>query len=81
MKTCSAVYLTKFVACFINNRYHIVEIFPLAPIWIIVRDRLQAAEDRQMLQQRGLGLGIEMASFGDLYNEALEQSGGEMALA
>jgi len=54
---------------------------PLSPDWVIVRDRLQAAGYRGLLQQRGLGLGVEVATFGDLYEEALARAGGGILAA
>ena len=54
---------------------------PFAPIWIIVRDRLQAAEYRGLLENRGLSLGVEVATFGDVYDEALLRSGGGIPVA
>lgn len=51
---------------------------PFAPIWIIVRDRLQAAQYRGLLQERGLGLGVEVATFGDVYDEVLLRSSDRM---
>jgi len=54
---------------------------PFSPVWVIVRDRLQAAGYRGLLQQRGLGLGVEVATFGDLYEEALARAGGGILAA
>lgn len=54
---------------------------PFSPVWVIVRDRLQAAGYRGLLQQRGLGLGVEVATFGDVYDEALARAGGGILAA
>ncbi len=54
---------------------------PFAPVWLIVRDRLQAAAYRKRLQQAGLALGVEVATFGDLYEAVLSQSGSSIPTA
>lgn len=54
---------------------------PFAPVWLIVRDRLQAAAYRKRLQQAGLALGVEVATFGDVFETVLTQSGSAIPVA
>ena len=40
---------------------------PLAQVWVVVPDRLQASAFRRRLAQTGGALGAHVGSFGDLY--------------
>lgn len=48
---------------------------PLAKIWVIVPDRLQAAAFRRRLAGAGGALGTQVGRFGDLFSSLLEQTG------
>lgn len=48
---------------------------PLARIWVVVPDRLQAAAFRRRLAGSGGALGTYVGTFGDLYRSILERSG------
>jgi len=48
---------------------------PLAHIWVVVPDRLQAAAFRRRLAGSGGALGTYVGTFGDLYRSILERSG------
>ena len=48
---------------------------PFAPVWVIVRDRLQADAYRAALAGLKISLGVEVATFSDLYREILQRSG------
>ena len=48
---------------------------PLAKIWVIVPDRLQAAAFRRRLANAGGSLGTQVGRFGDLFRSILEQTG------
>lgn len=48
---------------------------PLAKIWVIVPDRLQAAAFRKRLASAGGALGTQVGRFNDLYLSILEQTG------
>ena len=49
-------------------------IHPLAQIWVIVPDRLQAAAFRRRLADSGGAMGTFVGTFGDLYRSILENS-------
>ena len=48
---------------------------PLAQVWVIVPDRLQAAAFRKRLAAAGGALGVQVGRFEDLYQRLLEQAG------
>lgn len=48
---------------------------PLAPVWVIVPDRLQARAFRDRLAHSGGALGARVGTFGDVYTEILERVG------
>ena len=48
---------------------------PLAQVWVVVPDRLQASAFRRRLAQTGGALGAHVGSFGDLYKNILERAG------
>jgi ATP-dependent helicase/DNAse subunit B len=48
---------------------------PLAKIWVIVPDRLQAAAFRKRLASAGGSIGTQVGRFDDLYKSILEQTG------
>ena len=48
---------------------------PLARIWVIVPDRLQAAAYRKRLASAGGALGVQVGRFEDLYQGILEHAG------
>ncbi len=48
---------------------------PLAPVWVIVPDRLQAAAFRRRLAQVGGAMGVQVGRFPDLYRHILEREG------
>ncbi len=48
---------------------------PDAQVWVIVRDRLQAAHFRSRLAAQGGAINVRIETFRDLYLEILEQSG------
>ncbi len=48
---------------------------PLAKIWVIVPDRLQAAAFRKRLAGAGGALGVQVGRFADLFSSLLEESG------
>ena len=55
------------------NQIHLDK--PLAKIWVIVPDRLQAAAFRRRLAGAGGALGTQVGRFGDLFSSLLEQTG------
>lgn len=55
------------------NQIHLNQ--PLAKIWVIVPDRLQAAAFRRRLAGAGGALGTQVGRFGDLFSSLLEQTG------
>lgn len=54
---------------------------PLAKVWVIVPDRLQAASFRRRLAQSGGALGVQVGRFPDLLKSLLEDSGDTLLLA
>ena len=48
---------------------------PLAKVWVIVPDRLQAAAFRRRLAVNGGAVGVQVARFPDLYRHILEHEG------
>lgn len=54
---------------------------PLAPVWVIVPDRLQAAAFRRRLAAAGGVLGVQVGTFGDLYRSILEHAGNYIPVA
>jgi ATP-dependent helicase/nuclease subunit B len=48
---------------------------PLARVWVIVPDRLQAAAFRKRLASGGGALGVQVSRFEDLYQSILEHAG------
>ena len=48
---------------------------PLAPIWVIVPDRLQAAAFRRKLATSGGAMGVQVGRFPDLFRHILEHEG------
>jgi ATP-dependent helicase/nuclease subunit B len=55
------------------NHIHVNQ--PLAKIWVIVPDRLQAAAFRKRLANTGGSLGVQVGRFDDLFKSILEQNG------
>ena len=54
---------------------------PFSPVWVIVRDRFQAAAYRQALAGAEITLGVEVATFRDLCREILQRDGVEAPVA
>lgn len=54
---------------------------PLANVWVIVPDRLQAAAFRRRLAQTGGALGVQVGRFPDLFKSLLEASDTMLPLA
>ena len=54
---------------------------PLTQVWILVPDQIQANEMRSRLLRMGLILPARVATFGDLYQEILEQKGCSIPVA
>jgi len=54
---------------------------PLAQIWVVVPDRLQAAAFRYRLASTGGAIGAYVGTFGDLYRTILERAGNHLPVA
>jgi ATP-dependent helicase/DNAse subunit B len=54
---------------------------PLAQIWVVVPDRLQAAAFRNRLASTGGAIGAYISTFGDLYRTILERAGNHLPVA
>jgi ATP-dependent helicase/DNAse subunit B len=67
---------------FVIERVHsIFKANPLAPVWVILPDRLQAQAFRQRLAQAGGSMGALVGTFGDVYKEILERAGQPIPVA
>lgn len=65
----------------IQKIQHVLSLTPLSTVWVIVPDRLQAAAFRNRLAQSGGAMGAYVGTFGDLYRNILEHSGGNVPIA
>ncbi len=54
---------------------------PLAEVWVVLPDRLQAAAFRQRLAFAGGSLGARVGTFGDLYQNLLNRAGNYLPIA
>ncbi len=54
---------------------------PLAAVWVVLPDRLQAAYFRRRLAAAGGAIGVQVGTFGSLYQEFLERCGRPVAVA
>lgn len=70
----------KTQTCIKQIKAHLRE-HPLARVWVIVPDRLQAAQFRQRLSVSGGAVGAHVGTFGDLYKAILEQAGSFIPVA
>ncbi len=54
---------------------------PLAAVWVVLPDRLQASHFRRRLAAAGGALGVQVGTFGSLYQEFLERAGRPVTIA
>ncbi|MCJ7677304.1 MAG: exodeoxyribonuclease V subunit gamma, partial [Anaerolineales bacterium] len=54
---------------------------PLAPVWVVLPDRLQVASFRRRLAAHGGAIGARIGTFGDLYHEVLDAAGTPVPVA
>jgi len=54
---------------------------PLAPVWVVLPDRLQVASFRRRLAVHGGAIGARIGTFGDLYYEVLDAAGTPVPVA
>jgi ATP-dependent helicase/DNAse subunit B len=54
---------------------------PLAPVWVVLPDRLQAQAFRERLARAGGAMGALVGTFGDVYNEILARTGKPIPVA
>ena len=54
---------------------------PLAAVWVVLPDRLQASHFRRRLAAAGGALGVQVGTFGNLYQDFLERAGRPVTIA
>ncbi|MCJ7796745.1 MAG: hypothetical protein MUQ56_08275, partial [Thermoleophilia bacterium] len=54
---------------------------PMAPVWIVVPDRLQTKAIRRRLAEGGGAFAVHVGTFGDLYTMVLRRSGRAVPIA